>query len=255
MTSQKLRCWFQPLATRSVAVAGGLILAAAPAQGAIIWNGPPTLYSQPNPDPTQTTNQDHLTANVALTRGSSAGLFNAVTETLYTHNVSPANTEWAFGELANYASLTYTDWEDWFGGKLGGGPSAALGHDAVVHLISDDVYLSIRFTFWGGFGGGFAYVRSTPSGAPPAPPAPVLTGAVLSGSGTFQLAFAGTVGFTNIPGYTFTILDTTNLSLAATNWNVLGQATDAPPGSGSYQFTDPGAGTNQPQRFYRARWP
>ena len=39
-----------------------------------------------------------------------------------------------------------------------------MGVDAVVHLISDDIYLNIRFLEWGvGFSGGaVAWERSTP---------------------------------------------------------------------------------------------
>jgi hypothetical protein len=90
----------------------------------------------------------------------------------------------------------------------------------------------------------------TPAVTPPPPPvAPALSGSALAGNGSFQLSF------TNMPGYTFTILGTTNLSLAVTNWTVLGQVTDAPPGSGSYQFVDSGAATNKTHRYYRVSWP
>ena len=57
-------------------------------RAATVWNGPIITYTQPAPDPTQSTNQDHLTANVALTRGSVSGMFNGVSETGYTHFVS-----------------------------------------------------------------------------------------------------------------------------------------------------------------------
>ncbi len=90
----------------------------------------------------------------------------------------------------------------------------------------------------------------TPAVTPPPPPvAPALSGSALAGNGSFQLSF------TNMPGYTFTILGTTNLLLAVTNWTVMGQVTDTPPGSGSYQFVDSGAATNQTHRYYRVSWP
>jgi len=41
-----------------------------------------------------------------------------------------------------------------------------IGQDAVLHLISDDIYLSIKFTGWGGAGGSFSYDRSTPTPVP-----------------------------------------------------------------------------------------
>ena len=88
-------------------------------------------------------------------------MFNGVTETSYTRNLSPADTEWAVGSLANYATLTYTNWE-----QCGGGfPVLNLpGQQLVMHLISDDIYLSLKFTYLGAHGaGGFTYDRSTPS--------------------------------------------------------------------------------------------
>jgi hypothetical protein len=120
-----------------------------------------------------------------------------------------------------------------------------VGKNAVLHLISDDIYLSVKFTAWGGSGtNGFAYTRSTP---PPA--APLMTGARLAGQAAFRITF------TNTPGFAFSLLATSDLSLPFTNWPLLGVVTDAPPGSGSYQFTDPGAITSAPQKFYRIRFP
>lgn len=208
-------------------------------KSAIIWNGPVIAYTQPGTNATLAANQDRLTPNVWLTRGGYKGLFNAALETSYTNNFSPEDTEWAYGELTNYASLSYTNWETWNAGN----PPAMVGQDAVAHLISEDIYLSVNFTYWAVRGGTFAYIRSTPNIAPPA-----LHG-IQHGGESFLLTF------TNTPDCTFTIWGATNLSLAATNWALLGQATDAPPGSGSYQFVDPGATTNQVQRFYRVSWP
>src|SRR2546423_12575491 len=88
----------------------GLCLAALTgsrsARAATVWTGPLTTYNQPAPDPTQAANRDQLTSNVSLTRASTAGMFNGVTEIFYTHNASPADTEWAVGALADYATLT-----------------------------------------------------------------------------------------------------------------------------------------------------
>jgi hypothetical protein len=59
------------------------------------------------------------------------------------------------------------------------------------------------------------------------------------------------LNFTNVTGAGFTILATTNVELNVTNWATLGTATENPPGSGRYQFTD--SEPNRPRRFYRAR--
>jgi hypothetical protein len=75
---------------------------------------------------------------------------------------------------------------------------------------------------------------------------PAVTSTVtLSGK---QIQFA----YSNTPGVPGTIVATTNLSLALTNWPTLGVATEISPGQ--FQFTDPQSTTN-PQRFYRIRSP
>lgn len=133
-------------------------------QGVIIWDGPVISFN--HPDGSGTTVQDQLTPNVWLTRDTSQGLINAFSETAYTHNFSPQDTEWAFGSLDNYASLGYASWETWSGAK----PAFNIvGQPAVVHLISENIYLSLTFTSWGGPGGAFSYTRSTPSASVPEP--------------------------------------------------------------------------------------
>jgi hypothetical protein len=168
-----------PLARPRMAV-GFLLttLATLLAPAATVWNGPVITYNQPGTDPTQPANQDRLTDKVWLSRGSSSGMINARTETFYTHFVSPADTEWALGTLENFASLTYTSWEAAGSGR----PVMTLvGKPLVLHLISDDIYLSVKFTKLGStpVGAGFAYERSTPGSAPPpSPPAVTMTNPV-----------------------------------------------------------------------------
>ncbi len=148
----------------AVTALAGLAIMGPQAQGATVWDGPITNFTKPNSaDWTQPANQDRMTSGVWLTRNTTLGLFNAATETNYTHHSSPADTAWAYGTLANYASLTYRDWEDWFGGRAGGGPPSTVGKPAVLHLVAEDIYLSIEFTSWGASSGGFSYQRSTPS--------------------------------------------------------------------------------------------
>jgi len=146
-----------------------LFLATVQARAAVLWNGPTISFSKAAfADPALPANQDRLTSDVWLTRNSSSGLYNAALETGFANFSSPAGTEWSYGTLANYASLTYTNWEGWFGGPPpnGGGPGSTVGKDAVLHLISDDIYLSIKFTSFGSSGGAFSYDRSTPSVVP-----------------------------------------------------------------------------------------
>jgi hypothetical protein len=134
-------------------------LAAPLSHASTLWDGPSIIYSQPTPDPTQVSNQDRITPVVWLTRAASKGLFNAYSETS-AGALSPTNTEWAFGTVTNYTSLHYTNWLAWLNGAS---PTTLVGKQAMLHLISEDIYLSIQFTSWSAGGaGGFAYERSTP---------------------------------------------------------------------------------------------
>ncbi len=129
----------------------------------VVWTGPSITFSKPaGANHLLPENQDRLTGAVTITRASAQGIFNIASESTYTHNLSPAGTEWAYGTTANYAALTYQSWEAWNGGA-GGGPPSTVDRDAVLHLIAEDIYLNIKFTAWGGSGGQFSYTRSTPS--------------------------------------------------------------------------------------------
>ena len=123
-----------------------------------------TFTKENNADPTLAVNQDRITNNVWLTRGNNQGIYNAATEMGYTDISSPADTEWAFGTTANIDNLTFSNWET----TIDSEPiSNMLNQDMVVHLITDDIYLDIKFTAWtigqgggGPGGGGFSYTRS-----------------------------------------------------------------------------------------------
>jgi len=80
----------------------------------------------------------------------------------------------------------------------------------------------------------------------PPPPPIILNRASVLGNGTFQLTL------TNSPAMTFTVMGSTNLALALTNWYVLGTFTEISPGS--YQFADLQA-TNRTRCYYRVRSP
>jgi len=157
----------QPTAVRSILLA---FLTTSAFAAPIVWTGPVTTFTKaPFSDPLQAANQDRMTPNVWITRGAnSQGIFNAKTELSYAGLISPADTEWATGTTANYGSLTYQTWESWAKSFIGGPPST-VGVNAVLHLISEDIYLDIKFTAWsvGPLGGGpgdgaFSYQRSTP---------------------------------------------------------------------------------------------
>ncbi len=174
-------------------------LASAPSliHAATIWSGPLIIYNQPSPDPTQASNQDRITPDVWLTRAASKGFFNAFYET-NAMTLSPTNTEWALGALTNYAALHYTNWLALLNGAS---PVTLVGQQMVVHLISEDVYLSMQITFWAAGGsGGFTYQRSTPASA--------------SLSGTSIRTGQFTFSYTTSLGFTYVVQSSTNL----VNW-------------------------------------
>jgi hypothetical protein len=158
------------------ALAAALTLAAltAPQVGATeIWNGPLMAFTNlPGSDPTLPSSQDRITLDVWLTRGATRGLYNAAVETGYS-SLSPVGTEWAYGALADYASLNYQTWVAWYDKN----PSFMVAHNAVLHIIPEDVYLGIQFTIWNIGSGGFTYSRSTP-------PVPETSSALMLVAGT-----------------------------------------------------------------------
>jgi hypothetical protein len=150
---QKLaRCWYRSL------IAVCLLTVTVAAQASTIWTGPMITFTRPlGADPTTAAVQDRMTANVWLTRGDTMGLYNAKTQKAY---IAPgaADTEWAMGTTADLPTLTFKPWVTWAGNS----PPSTVGKNAVVHLITDDIYIDIKFTSWAqGGGGSFAYTRST----------------------------------------------------------------------------------------------
>ncbi len=138
-------------------VASALFMGSVPAGAEQIWSGFTYHFEKAAyADWTLEANQDRLTDNVWLTRKDTQGLFNIAQESNYS-STSPADTEWAYGAAAGWASLTFNSWKNWHGND----PASAIGLNAVVHLISDDIYVDIRFLTWGGgnSGAAFSYLR------------------------------------------------------------------------------------------------
>lgn len=129
-----------------------------------IWTGPALRFSKEvGADPNDEANQDLLTDNVILTRGNSGGgLYNVVEETSFNKGSgSPAGTRWAIGTVDNIANLTFQPLNDNFG-NMG---AEIVDTDMVLHLVEDDVYISVKFSVWSRKSmtgaGGFSYDRST----------------------------------------------------------------------------------------------
>ncbi len=120
-----------------------------------------TFTKAANADWTLAENQDRITENVWLTRANNQGLFNIKTEDDYTDFTSPSDTEWAYGTTENLSDLTFDTWEN----TNGSNPPSMVDQDMVLHLITDDIYLDIKFTSWGQGqlgGGSFSYERTMP---------------------------------------------------------------------------------------------
>ena len=203
---------------------------------ATIWNGPTITFTKADgADPTQAVNQDRITPNVWITRGNIQGIYNIKTESFFSHFFSPQGTEWANGTTANYSSLTYTDWNTWAKG-VNSGPPSTVGINAVVHLISDDIYIDIKFTSWSSGGaGGFSYQRSTP-------PPPQILSVQLTG-GNYSMSFLA------VSNQSYTVQ--ANLDLTTTNWFNVTNFT----GNGLLTQVTVPASNGVPNQFFRVKTP
>jgi hypothetical protein len=123
-----------------------------------VWNGPVKFFEKKdNTNQLEKANQDSITENVIITRGNSGGqIFNIAKENEADKYKSPIGTEWAVGNLNQIDSLVFKDF------RLAVKPQYVVGKKLVLHLIEEDIYLSIKFKSWSsGKKGGFSYDRST----------------------------------------------------------------------------------------------
>lgn len=160
-----------PLASQALCLL--LLLAAPSATAATIWTGPSIGFTKDDfADPLDPANRDVLVPGVVeLSRNVNQGLVNYAQESFFTFGLSPVDTEWAFVNnnplvpaglisASNWVSLEFDDWVSANGAQ----PLDTLGQPAVLHIISEDIYLDVTFTSWtsSSMGGGFSYTRSTP---------------------------------------------------------------------------------------------
>jgi len=126
----------------------------------IVWSGDKITFTKDdNADWTLEVNQDRITDNVWLTRQNSRPIFNIVTESSSDRD-NPGDTQWAIGKSNDIGNLSFGDFRDIFDNNIG---NRVVGTDLVLYLVTDNVYIDIRFTQWtgDGDGGGFSYERST----------------------------------------------------------------------------------------------
>jgi hypothetical protein len=141
-----------------------ILVSALSLEASTIWNGPNIgfFHSQANGL------QDTMTSNVRITRGASGGLYNSLQEAGATATISPKDTKWVVGTLASIPPLAS------FGPcplEAGQNPPHLVGTTFVVYLVTDDIYLQLTLTNWGGSGGfgdkTFGYTRSTAAAVSP----------------------------------------------------------------------------------------
>jgi hypothetical protein len=141
-----------------VLVLAAITLPLGHAATATLWTGPTTSFAKSAATPSDVI----IAGKVVLTRGGRDVLYNTAAGETSAGQNSPADTEWAFGALTNYSKLSYQSLESLRNGNLA---ARILNAPMVMHLVNEDVYLSVKFTQWARHlsGGGFAYTRSTPA--------------------------------------------------------------------------------------------
>lgn len=135
------------------------------------WTGPMITFTKADmADWTLEVNQDRITNNVWITRQDQWSIFNIaqgdISAATNCNEGQPNDTEWAFGTIADgVQNLTFGTFlgDTFVDCNFGTNGNNLVGQDAVLHLITDDIYIDIKFLSWtsGGGGGGFSYERST----------------------------------------------------------------------------------------------
>ena len=124
-----------------------------------LWTGSMISFTKANnADPSAEANQDRITDKVWLTRGNNGGqIYNVKSESTANKSSSPAGTRWAVGTMDQVNSLEFKAFREGVGM-----PKNIAGKNLVLHLVEDNIYISVKFTNWSEQkGGGFSYERST----------------------------------------------------------------------------------------------
>ncbi len=200
-----------------------LLAAVSLTQAATIWNGPNIGFYHPFGG-----GADQITNTVIITRGSGGGLYNSALEAGATPGISPKGTLWAVGTLANFNTLTYGACPL----EAGNHPPGFIGTTFVVHLLTNDIYLQLTLTNWGGAGSApgqqtFGYTRSTPAAGSPTPTISITnpaSGTVFAAPATVSIGASATVSsgtVTNVQFFTNNVslgsILTTPFTLTANN--------------------------------------
>jgi hypothetical protein len=237
--NQPLIPWLRNVIPALALFAASLANATPPAT---VWTGPTTNFVHSGVGGAS----DRLTAGVVLTRGSRGAIYNSVTESSFNGGTtvptaSPGDTEWAVGALSSFSNLTYRAFYEVVGGP-GDSPNGSVNKTFVVHLINENIFLSLKLTSWGNGNGGtpsFTYTRSTP--AVVVPPTVTITNpvnnAVFSAPANVKLGASASVSGGTVTNVQF-------FSISGGSTNSLGLVTNAPfafttgnLGAGAYGLT------------------
>lgn len=126
---------------------------------ATVWSGAPlTFTKENNTDAQLAENQDKITDNVIITRGTTGGqIFNIAQETVYDKTDSPVGTLWAEGTSADKDNLEFKKFRE-----AVVSPQNVVGKDLVLYLPEANVVIDVKFNSWASQNrGGFSYTRST----------------------------------------------------------------------------------------------
>lgn len=179
----KTRPTIPPLLASTLLAFFAILMPSARAQ--ILWTGPNTNFSGGASSIVSVPPADVIIPGaVSLTRHGNGWLYNTnVDACAQCAAGTPSDTEWAFGTLANFASLTYQtmdviraeDANFDFGAVLVTVPPSPM----VLHLINENIYIQVTFTSWPQHAvGTFAYTRSTPAVVTPPKPTVSITNPV-----------------------------------------------------------------------------
>jgi hypothetical protein len=179
-----------------------MVTAVPTARAQTIWTGPNTNFSQTTHNSSDA--DVILPGKVALSRNSAQWLFNTAADETSASSSSPSDTMWAFGTIGDYSTLNYVSFSSLRDTDLAG---VILNKQMVLHLVNEDIYLSIKFTAWGQHGaGGFSYTRSTAPAAPPTPTVSITSpasGATFSAPASVLITASASVSSGTVPNVAF----------------------------------------------------
>ncbi len=182
----------------------GIILAVAcgGAQRALattLWTGPDYYFEQSASNFVD----ELIPGEVSLCRDYSQWLFNPDAGETGPTTDGPTNIGWAFGTLDNYGAYAYPSFYSLQNGDLS---ALLVGNPMVVHLIKEDIYLSLTFSAWPQHGGFLAYTRSTPAAVGSQPNVTITkptNGAVFAASANVQVTATATVAGGSVSNVAF----------------------------------------------------